>query len=123
MAKDEKSGQDAGDRVKMVKGETSDDKVAAPDGKVIERDRMVPEHALPSAPHSGMTVVEEDIFEKFYPDGVKQPLYRKLFSKGQIVPTSHYDALIKGESVVRDDDANSSVGKSVQVPAEAPARS
>jgi hypothetical protein len=112
MAKDNPSGQGAGDRVKMVKGDTTDEKVAEPSGQIIERERLVPEHELPKAPHAGATVVEEDIYEKFYPDGVKQPMFRKLFTKGQIVLTSHYEAALKGASIARDEERASRVGKS-----------
>lgn len=52
---------------------------------------------------SKLMQVTEDIWEEFYPEGVKRPLYRKLFAVGDVMLESEYERIVKGEPVAVHD--------------------
>lgn len=44
-------------------------------------------------------VVDEDVYEEFYPAGAKRTAHRLLFTKGQVVLKSTYDAALNRKGV------------------------
>lgn len=61
------------------------------DGLVIRAEK--PERAMPRLGTVDVTapvVVEQDVYEEFYPAGAKRPSYRLLFTRGQVVAGDAY---------------------------------
>lgn len=93
-----KSAQDNKAETDQAEATQSGPAANAPtDGKLVRAPRdetgevKLPELTDDDKPY----VVEENVYQEFYPANTKRPSYRLLFHKGQIVMQSQYDAAVK----------------------------
>lgn len=98
----EKSAMDAGGDKSAVKQQKMDHATdngegsnAPLDGKVVGSDSAVRKQVdLPELPDTSLTVVEENVYEKFFAENSPHtPLYRLRFARGQVVRSSEYRAV------------------------------
>lgn len=93
-----KSGKDNKTETSQAVATDTDVAANAPkDGKIVRAEREENDTELPELGDADTAmVVEENVYQEFYPPNTKRPSYRLLFHKGQVVMKSQYDAAVNG---------------------------